>query len=240
MPSASDYTKASERPISEMNLDTPFVEWFTRYSVAGEADYNTGDVLMGRSVSKRFSIGIDDNKRTIIGVPDYEATVLESFTISKVAFVRKIKNSDWLVIYTDDATHGRDLDINEKNVLFPLRIWIPVEAGILDAWNGYKKDVYFCLVDFLDNMPFIKEETPFASCSMETLGKWEGLEEFDDDADLTIDPEEAEEVIEVDIDQVRHSNKGNVVPELSLDEIEFEESFTVEGEGEVNIDDFLL
>ena len=236
----SDHTKATERPMNEMNLETPFIDWFARHAVVNEAEYHSGDIKMGPAISRRLSIGIDDNLRTIIGMPEYEMSIFESFDINKVLFAKNMMQGDWLIICTPDLTNGRDEDpLTKKQTPMPIRIWIPVSIGLLDGWYGTKNDVFFCETVIRDGVPFIREETPFASCPLEFIGNWAGIEEIEDREATGVDVKNESEFEDADATSQRHGNNGNVVPELSLDEIELSDEPGIPSE-EIDIDEFIL
>lgn len=170
---------------NHLNMDTPLVRYIATAVKNGSKIQNGKkhtDIIMSKIMSKRLAIGIDEANTTYIAMQSNESYVFQEFSILEVDFVRKVMDSDWLVIVTDDASNGRGKmpkGLGDKKI--PMRFWFPATNGLFDAFNGIGPDkiISFIEMNFVNNYPEASGDI-FLEVPLKIRGNWEDVEIIED------------------------------------------------------------
>jgi hypothetical protein len=110
----------------------PFGAWYAALARVGAASCSGQDVVLGERGGKRFAIGVDSDAKPVLGILERDLAAVTAFKWHSAAFVRGHKGRDWVALKCTDAR----VDGAEEMNPVPLRLWIPVSLGVLEAWTG--------------------------------------------------------------------------------------------------------
>lgn len=116
--------------MSGIDIDNDFLRWFVSFQKLQGAHFQKGEFLMTPLASRRFAIGIDDDGRTILGALPGEVEMLDFIGPGwkSASMVRNVRGNDWLVLSASS--------FGESASEMPFRLWLPVQRGLLDGWQG--------------------------------------------------------------------------------------------------------
>ena len=127
-------------PTDQFSFDNSFLRWFALYHSRGEAKCITkvkdgqisADIMMGELASRKFSIGMDDDKIPVLGIAETESDDVMSLPWHSAAFLRRVQGGDWV------ALACRDSRVEGAKARDPIsiRLWLPTSTGLLDGWIG--------------------------------------------------------------------------------------------------------
>lgn len=130
-------------PTDQFSFENPFIRWFALYHSRGEAKCITrtkngvmsADIIMGELASRKFSIGMDDDKIPVLGIAESESDDVMCLPWNSAAFLRKVQGGDWIALACRDArTEGA-----KAREPIALRLWLPATTGLLDGWIGLEE-----------------------------------------------------------------------------------------------------
>lgn len=150
--------------LSSLDTSHPLLTWFVRQITFGATYRADGNFVMGGFAAKRFSLGISDEGRVVLGFLESDEDLMESVTWRAVGFVRKTSGYDWVVL-------GGVLTGSEADV----RLWLPVESGKLNGFSPYAdgEDVELIPTRIVNGVPLPLTTEPFAIAKLSKKGDWE-------------------------------------------------------------------
>lgn len=126
-------------PPEQFDLDHLFIDWYCAYHKLGAARCVTrfepdgamsGDIFMGPLASRRFSIGLDDDRVPVLGVAEDDVGSIMALGWSGAAFLRRVQKRDWIALKCNDAR----IEGASSGTPVSLRLWLPCLDGLLDGW----------------------------------------------------------------------------------------------------------
>jgi hypothetical protein len=134
--------KATGIDLEVFDIDHPFVRWYAsfwrlrsaRYVSRGQTALGmpSGDIFMGETTSRRFSLGVDDDNIPVLGVSEADIEAFMSLNWVGGAFLRRVQRRDWVALSCPDARMAG----SSSPGAVPIRLWLPVTYGLLDGWVG--------------------------------------------------------------------------------------------------------
>lgn len=167
-------------PPDQFDLEHPFIEWFAAYhkrgaascvAVTDAAGRSGGDIFMGPIASRRFSIGLADDKVPVLGVAEDDVGAVMSLSWSGAAFVRRVRRRDWVALSCADAR----IEGASAGVPIAMRMWLPCVDGLLDGWLEIDKrpsTLRVVSAAIRRGKPIPKEGTPLALLPLSFAGDW--------------------------------------------------------------------
>lgn len=110
--------------------DHPLVTWYAALKRADSASVRGSDVVLGDAGGKRFALGVAEGPCPLLAYLAEDADVIGSVRWTSAAIIRAHEGRDWLALSAKDV---RVKGSGEMNPV-PMRLWIPVATGRLDAW----------------------------------------------------------------------------------------------------------
>lgn len=114
--------------------DHPLVIWYAALKRADAASMEGSDIVLGDLGGKRFAIGIEEGTIPLLCCAFRDKEAVASVKWTSAAFVFGHKERDWVALSCKDV---RTRDSQQMNPV-PLRLWIPVTTGMLEAWAEIK------------------------------------------------------------------------------------------------------
>ena len=119
-----------------MSFDNSFFRWYASHHARGQAKavpFKGGlDLIMDTYASARFSLGLDEDQVAALGVPPEECEALKRCKWADIAFLRRLRGGDWVVLRTMDIR----TDEPSSGAALAARIWLPIMPGLLHEWAG--------------------------------------------------------------------------------------------------------
>jgi len=150
--------------IGSIESSSPMLLWFLRQLDFGARYKKPMNFIIPGIVAKRFSLGVGDNGRAVVGVADED--VVSGATWQGVSLIRKRANYDWVVL-TGTLASGTTA-----------KFWLPVDNGKLDGFSVFSdgEDVDLIQSYIRDGQVHpVSETEPFATVPLAKLGEWDDL-----------------------------------------------------------------
>jgi len=112
-------------------IEHPLIAWYAALLRAGAVRCEGTDVVLGALGGKRFGISVTDKNEPLLCCLEDDREVIESVPWTSAAMIFNHKRSDWVALSCKDARVRGSAEMNPV----PLRLWIPVTVGRLDAWK---------------------------------------------------------------------------------------------------------
>ena len=126
---------------------------------------------MGELASRRFSIGVDDDRVPALGVAEDDADAIMSLPWNGAAFLRRVQSKDWVALSCADAR----VDGAKLSVPIQVRLWLPATSGLLDIWldeEGRPTTLKLVEAAIMRGRPIPKGGNPLATLSLDFKGRW--------------------------------------------------------------------
>ena len=136
-------------PPEHFALDNPFIRWYAAYHRRNAARCVGSDLFVGELASRRFSLGVDDDKMPTLGIAEDDVEAVTALTWTSAAFLRRVKGpvlGDFLAGKNAENTEVRDwvalsckdarIEGSRADAAVGVRLWLPTTKGFLDGWLG--------------------------------------------------------------------------------------------------------
>lgn len=120
--------KSAGSPASQRH---PFLNWYASLWSMGAATASGKDIILDDAAGKRFGIGVDEGGIPVLAMLADDEPPLTSIRWASAALIRKHRNRDWIALSCKNAKD------NDDGAPVPVRLWIPVPYGVLDAWYEF-------------------------------------------------------------------------------------------------------
>lgn len=168
MPFAEIVEKAGKFP-DELEEFHPFVVWLAGLLRIDALDMSEKDIFLNVTGGKRFIIGYEDEGTPVLGVLDKDRDAVMSIKWSAAALIKNVKMRDWLALSCKDIR----VELSGAANPVPLRLWIPINQGILTAWEGLKPNRINIHGYYLKQGRItLSTERPLASLPLTQKGAW--------------------------------------------------------------------
>ena len=111
----------------------PFFRWFAGMLHSRAARANGRDVVLTDVGGKRFAVGVDGDGMPVLGVQKGDLDLLMSLKWRRATFLKGWRFRDWIGLHCPNAAPDTGEEAQEAQ---PVRVWIPVNKGLLGAWKG--------------------------------------------------------------------------------------------------------
>jgi len=111
--------------------DHPLITWYSALKTRGAATVDGSDIVLNDLGGRRFGLSAAAGGIPVLCCGGFDLRTMRSIRWTSAAFVLAHKGRDWV------ALSSRDIRIpgsGEKEPV-PLRVFIPVTIGRLDAWK---------------------------------------------------------------------------------------------------------
>lgn len=122
--------------LKNVDSENPFLLWMAALWERRALTRKGKDYLLDEFGGKRFGIGIDSDGTPVLGVLVEDTDAILSVNWSSAAFIRGHMDKDWIALATKDIR----IENSQAEFPIPIRLWIPIPDGVIDAFFQYNKD----------------------------------------------------------------------------------------------------
>jgi hypothetical protein len=148
---------------SSTTVKHPFAIWAGQLATLGACRLDGGqnnDIKLSEMGAKRMSLGVHQGNPLMCFLPEDEEAI-SSVKWSSAAVLMNLQDQDWIALSCKDIRPAGSI-----GVAFPVRLFIPVALGRLQAWKTVKADtkVHLGIMQFSkeNGLPYF-DGSPFMS-----------------------------------------------------------------------------
>ncbi|NTF17542.1 hypothetical protein G6L37_03965 [Agrobacterium rubi] len=144
----------------------PFLDWIATLRAARAVRADGKDVILGERAGKEFAVGIHGQEPLLCCQPEHQAAI-ESIRWSAAALLFNSNGSDWIVLSSRDIR----AKASPSTPAMPLRLFIPVAFGRMEAWKEFKPSkIHLGVMAVKRKGPPTFEGEPFSSLTLSLIG----------------------------------------------------------------------
>lgn len=144
----------------------PFLTWIATLTAERTVSVNGKDIILGDRPGKEFAVGIQGQEPLLCYQPEHQEAI-ESIKWNAAALLFNSNGKDWIILSSRDIRVKPSPATPAK----PIRVFIPVAFGRMEAWKEFKPGkLHIGVMKLKKKGPPEFSGNPFSALTLSVIG----------------------------------------------------------------------